>query len=158
MKKEIKPLSWKVKNFDCNRQVIEDYDVLKYREDYIKKLKKKCATKEEFASELRSEFQYRYWSRAEYELVIEIDENNQIWLNPWCCCRNPQNVRVNVTDDDSYDWLGFAEEHISQYRGNDAKIDIFDQLTYGDQFEKLVTYLWTTRLKYERDNPKFNEE
>ena len=158
MKKEVKPFSWKVKNFCCNKQVIEDYDVLKYREDMIKKLKKKCATKEEFASELRSELQYRYWSRAEYELVIEIDENDQIWLNPWCGCRNPQDVRVNVTDDDSYDWRGFAEKHISQYRGNDAKIDIFDQLTYGNQFEKLVTYLWTTRLKYERDNPKFHEE
>ncbi len=157
MKQEFKPLSWKVKNFDCNRQVIEDYDVLEYREADIKKIKKKCTTKEEFAEELRSEFQYRYWSRAEYELVIEIDENDKIWLNPWCGCRNPQDVRINVTDDDSYDWRGFAEFYIGKqiYR-NEAKIDVYDQLIYGDQFEKLVTYLWTTRLKYERDNPKLH--
>ncbi len=157
MKKEFKPLSWKVKNFCMNKQVIEDYDVLKYREDMIKKMKKKCTTKEEFTELLRRECQYIFWSRAEYELVIEIDENNQIWLNPWCGCRHPEDVRINVTDDDSYDWRGFAEFHIGKqiYR-NEAKIDIYSQLTYGDQFEKLVDYCWYTRLKYERDNPKFH--
>ena len=28
-------LTWKVKNFDSNHQVIKDYDVLKYRQDTI---------------------------------------------------------------------------------------------------------------------------
>ena len=41
MKKEVKPFSWIVKIFDCNAQKIKDYDILKYREDDIKKLKKK---------------------------------------------------------------------------------------------------------------------
>ena len=42
-------LTWKVKNFDMNSQLIRDYDVLKYREEDIKKLKKKCANKQEFS-------------------------------------------------------------------------------------------------------------
>ena len=159
MKKEVKPFSWKVKNFDCNRQIIKDYDILKYREDEIKKMKKKCETKEEFASKLRSELMYHYWSRAEYELIIQLTEDGRILLRPWCGCYDDEKATIDVTNDTSFDWKGFVEEHISQQRyKNEAKIDIYDQLIYGDQFEKLVTYLWTTRLKYERDNTKFHKE
>lgn len=159
MKKEFKPLSWKVKNFDVNKQVIEDYDILKYREDEIKKLKKKCETKEKFAEQLRRECMYRFWSKCEWELIIEVDDNNRIWLNPWCGCREPEKVRIDVTNDISFDWKGFATEHINkQIFKNEAKIDVYDQLIYGDQFEKLVDYLWYTKLKYERKHPKFDKE
>ena len=159
MKKEFKPLSWLVKNFDCNKQVIEDYDVLKYREDMIKKLKKKCETKEEFAKKLRSEFMYHFWSRAQYELIIEFTEKGGVLLKPWCGCYDDQKATIDVTNDTTFDWKGFAQEHIGQQRyKNTAKIDIFDQLTYADQFEKIVDYCWYTRLKYERDNSKFHEE
>ena len=159
MKKEFKPLSWKVKNFDVNEQLIKDYDILKYREDDIKKLKKKCTTKEEFAEQLRREFSWRYWSRCEYELIIEVTDDERILLKPWAGCRDEVKATIDVTDDTSIDWKGFATEHIKrQIFKNEAKIDIYSQLTYGDQFEKLVDYLWYTRLKYERDNPKFHRQ
>ena len=158
MKQEFKPLSWKVKNFDINKQAIVDYDILKYREDQIKKFKKQSATKEEFAEKLRREFQYIYWSRSEYELVVSIDENDCVWLTPWVGCSEPEKVKIDVTDDESFDWRGFAEVHIKkQIYNNRAKVDIFDQLMFADQFEKLVDYLWYTRLKYERKNPKFDK-
>ena len=159
MKTEFKPLSWKVKNFDCNRRLIEDYDILKYREDFIKKLKKKCVTKEEFAEQLLREFRYRYWSRSEYELIIRLTDDGHVILLPWCGSRDPESMAVDVTEDISFDWKGFATEHIGKqiYR-NEAKIDIFDQLTYGDQFEKLIDYCWYTKLKWERDNPKFHKQ
>ena len=158
MKQEFKPLRWLVKNFDINRQVIYDYDVLKYREDDIKKMKKKCATKEEFAEELRLEFQWRYWSRSEHELIIEITEGNRVVLKPWVGCRDKEKAALDVTDDTSFDWHGFAEYHIDKQLYKDcAKVDVFDQLTFANQFEKLVDYCWYTRLKYERKNPKFDK-
>ena len=158
MKQEFKPLSWKVKNFDCNKQAIVDYDILKYREDRIKKFKKQSATKEEFAEKLRREFQYIYWSRSEYELIVSTDENDRIWLTPWVGCREPEKAKIDVTDDENFDWRGFAEVHIKkQIYDNRAKVDIFDQLMFADQFEKLVDYLWYTRLKYERKNEKFDK-
>lgn len=158
MRQEFKPMSWLVKNFDCNAQKIKDYDVLKYREDDIKKLKKKCATKEEFANKLRTEMMFRYWSKCEYELIIRLTEDGRVILRPWCGCYYPDKVEINVTDDTSFDWKGFAAEHINkQIFKNEAKIDIYDQLTYKDQFEKLVDYCWYTRLRYERDNPKFHK-
>ena len=154
MKKEFQSLSWLVKNFDFNKQVIIDYDVLKYREEQIKKMKKKAATKAEFAEMLRGEFQWQYWSRAEYELIIEIDDG-RVWLMPWVGCREPDKVRIDVTDDKSFDWRGLAETYLgNQTYKNEAKIDVFNQLEYV--WDEFVTYLWTTRLKYERKNPKFD--
>lgn len=156
MKTEFKPLSWKVKNFDCNRQLIEDYNILKYREDFIKKLKKKCATKEEFSEKMRREMMYYFWSKCEWELIVEIDNNNRIWLSPWVGCKEPENVRVDVTDKKDFDWKGFAEKHISQQRyKNEVKIDVYDQLEW--RWEEFIDYCWYTRLRYERDNPKFHK-
>lgn len=145
------------KCFDCNSQKIEDYDVLEYREGFIKKLKKVCSNKDEFAKKLKNEFMHRYWSKAEYELIIKIDKDNHVWLYPWCGCRDKEVCKVDVTNDSGFDWKGFADYHINtQIFKDEAKIDIYDQITYGDRFDNLVTKLWTTRLKYERDNEKFH--
>ena len=150
MKQEFKPMTWIVKNFDQNTQKIIDYDVLKYRENEIKQLKKKCATKEKFAEALRREMQYTYWSRAEYELVIEIDENDHIWLNPWCGCYNPEDVRIDVTDDESFDWQSFATEHIDkQIYKNEAKVSVYDQLVF--KWDEFVSYCWNYCHKWQRN-------
>lgn len=156
-KRELKQLSWKVKNYLCNSNKIWDYDVLQYREDQIKKLKKKCATKEEFAEAMRREMFWQYWSRCEYEVIIEIDDDNRIWLKPWVGCIDPESVKIDVTDDENFDWRGFAEEHIGkQIYKNCAKIDIWDQLEW--RWNEFINYLWHHRLKYERDNPKFHRQ
>lgn len=146
-----------VKRFDMNKQAIIDYNPFKYYDGWIKKQKKKCNTKAEFAEVLRRELQYRFWSKSEYELIITKEKDGSIWLSPWVGCYDPEKVKINVTNDTTFDWKGFAEEHINkQIFNNRAKIDIFDQ--YMFYFDELVTYLWTTRQKYQRDHPKFHEE
>ena len=146
-----------VKYYNCNANKIEDYDVLKRRESEIKKLKKKCATKEEFAESLRIEFMWRFWSKSEWELIVTKNEDGCIILLPWCGSRDPKSASIDVTDDKSFDWSGFADEHIKQQTfKNQAKIDVYDQIMYGDRFSNLVDELWYTRLPYERDNPKFH--
>lgn len=148
-------LSWFVTYYDINADKIECYNILKHREDFIKKLKKKCDTKEEFAEKLRREMMYRFWSKCEWELIIEIDDNNRIWLIPWVGCRNPENVRIDVTDKEDFDWKNFADKHIDkQIYQNKAKIDVFDQLEW--RWDEFIDCCWHTRLKYERDNPKFH--
>ena len=152
-KNEFKTLSWLVTYHDCNADKIKYYDILKYRQDFIKKLKKKCATKEEFADKLHSEFLWAFWSKAEWEAIIELDENGRVWLSPWVGSRN--NERTDVTDRDDFDWKGFAAERIGkQIYKNKAKIDVFDQLEY--RWDEFIDYCWYTRLKYERADPKFN--
>ena len=149
MKQEFKPMSWLVKNFDCNAQVIKDYDVLKYREDDIKKMKKKCATKEEFAEELRKEFQWQFWSKCEWELIIELTEDERVLLKPWVGCRDEEKATIDVTDDTTFDWKGFATEYIGkQIFNNEAKIDVWDQIEY--RFSDFVDYMWNYHHKWQR--------
>ena len=148
-----------VKHYNCNAGKIEDYDVLKGRESEIKKLKKRCATKEGFAESLRIEFICRFWSKAEWELIVTKDENGRVGLTPWCGCSDPESASIDVTDDNSFDWSGFADEHIKrQIFKNQAKISVYDQIMYRDRFTNLVEELWNTRLRYERDNPKFHKD
>ena len=104
-----------VKEFDQNRQGIYDYDILRYREEDIKKLKKKCATRAEFAEELRKEFMWHYWSKAEHELIISRTEDGRILLTPWCGCCDEGKATIDVTDDYSQlDWGAFADYHINR--------------------------------------------
>lgn len=149
-----------VKNYDQSSNKIKDYDILRmYGVEDIKKLKKKAPNKQEFSNSLRMQLQYHYWSRAEYELIIRKTPEGRIVLSPWCGCSNPAEAEIDVTDDVSLDWKGFFEYHVSrQICKNEAKIDIFDQLTYKDRFEKLVDELWYNHFPYERDHPKFHEE
>ena len=153
-------INFLVKEFDCNKQAITDRDILHDREKEIRKLKKKCATRAEFAEELRKEFMWRYWSKAEHELIVSRTEDGRILLTPWCGCRDDEKATIDVTDDYSQlDWSAFADYHINkQILKTEAKIDIYDQIMFGDRFEKLVDILWVNRLKYERDNPKYHSK
>ena len=146
-----------VKYYNCNANKIEDYDVLKRREFEIKKFKKKCADKEDFANELRVEFMRRFWSKAEWELVVTKTTDGRVILSPWCGCPGPDDCSIDVTNDKSFDWSDFSDEHIKrQSFKNQAKIDVYDQIMYGDRFDKIVDELWYTRLPYERDHEKFH--
>ena len=146
-----------VKYYNCNANKIEDYDVLKRREFEIKKFKKKCADKEDFANELRREFMWRFWSKAEWELVVTKTTDGRVILSPWCGCPDHDDCSIDVTNDKSFDWSDFSDEHIKrQSFKNKAKIDVYDKIMYGDRFDKIVDELWYTRLPYERDCEKFH--
>ena len=137
-------ISWKVLNYNCNSNKIEEYDVLKYRMTWLKKLKKTCKTREEFSELLEREMMWQYQSRAEYELVL-VNCNNELWLEPWCGCRNPEEVRVEVSNDDF--WRSFAL-NFNNWWDDRAKIDIYDQLKF--KWNDFVDLCWFTRLPYER--------
>jgi hypothetical protein len=125
-------------------------------EDFIKKQKKKCTNKSEFSEALEREFRWRFWSKSEHELIIEVDVDRVI-LSPWCGCREPAKVAIDVTDDTTFNWRLFAEYHISkQWFSSKAKIDIWDQLAF--KWRELVDYCWYTRLPHERDHEKFHRD
>lgn len=136
--------SWLVMNYNCNANRIEQYDVLKYRVDWMRKLKRQCKDIGEFTEKLNNEMLWRYWSRAEYELILE-KYNDELWLKPWCGCHNPEEVKINVTKDNF--WQEFAKQY-DNWWDNEAKIDIYDQLKF--KWPEFVDYCWNTRLPYER--------
>ena len=158
MKRDVKPLSWLVTYYDCNTNKIKYYDVLKHKEAVIKQLKKKCATKEEFAEKMRRECMWSYWSKCEWEMIIEIDDNGRVLLYPWVGSRNPQGALTDVTDRTDFDWKSFAEDHALNKgrRDNTAKIDVWDQLEA--KWDEFIDYIWYTRLRYERSDPKYDRK
>ena len=151
MKNNYSTLSWKCKYYDCNANRISDYDVLTSMVKEVKQLRKKCDTIESFSECLKLTLLSIFSSRCEYELIVK-RESNRIWLIPWAGCRDTERVKIDVTDDKMFDWNGFANKHIRH--DNCQKIDIYDQILY--KWENFVDYCWYTRLKYERDNPKFH--
>ena len=133
-----------VKVFNLNNQTIENYVPFsdKYWLKEIKSIKKKCDTKEKFYEELRREVMWRYWAKAEWELIVTKTADGRAILSPWCGCLNTYESAIDVTDDTSFDWVGFAEEHISkQVFKNCAKIDVYDQLCLN--WDEFVDYVWS---------------
>lgn len=143
MRKEKKPMRWNVKYFNYNAKQVEDYNVLAYMKDRIKELKKKYKTKEEFSKYFNTLMMSKYWSRCKWELIIEI-ENDRVILYPWVGVVDPKSVALDVTDDNTFDWKTFAEEHIKkQIYYNKAKIDAYEQLKF--RWDDFITYVWEYR-------------
>lgn len=142
-----------VKVFNQNTQTIENFAPFSYKHwlKEIKSIKKKCDTKEKFYEELRREVMWRYWSKAERELIVTKTADGRVILSPWCGCRNEDESAIDVTDDGDFDWVGFAEKHVSeQVFKNCAKVDVYDQLVFNDRLKNFAEKLWNTRLPYER--------
>ena len=145
------PFTWPTLIHDFNAKTVRTHDVLAYREDFVKKLKKKCMTKEEFADALDREFWWQYWSRSEYEMILYI-ENDRVYLEP--CVGNFKEGRLDITDDTSLDWPAFANKMLEQAWTDKetgrkhVKIDIYDQLKF--RFDELVYFVWNYRHKYQR--------
>lgn len=139
-------MKWMAYYYSINRDEIKEFNIFDYRRfrEDVQKLAKKRIKKEDFKESLRKEVLYYFWSKCEWELVIEVAENNHIFLKPWCGCLEPDKVKVNITDDKSFDWKGFAEKHISQQiYNNEAKIDVYDQVLYT--WEDFSEYVWKNR-------------
>lgn len=141
-------LEWNVLYYDINRNKITTYNIFNHRRfnKYIEEAFEKYKTKEEFAETLRRELMYYFWSKVEWELVIELDEDNHIFLIPWCGCRNPEEIKIDVTNDTSFDWMGFAKKHIErQIYKNEAKINVYDQIEYV--WDSFLEYVWNSKKK-----------
>jgi hypothetical protein len=146
------PFTWPTLIHDFNAKTVKTHDVLAYREDHIKKLKKKYTTKEEFADALKLELQWQYWSRAEYEMILYIADD-RVYLEPWC--GTFKEGKIDITDDTTLDWPAFAKKMISEHGWHDAnnnrtyvKFDIYDQLMF--RFDELMDFVWNYRHKYQR--------
>ena len=88
-------IPYNVINFDFNNKKMESYDIMPYLVQcyYDKKKKRKelPITFEEFKEFVKSNSQYMYWARCEYEIIIsdwpckqtweKIDIHYQIMLN-----------------------------------------------------------------------------
>lgn len=146
------PFTWPVLMHDFNADAVRTHDVLRQREVFIKKLKKKYTAKEEFAETLKRDFMRQYWSRAEYEMILYV-EDDRVYLEPWV--GEFKDGRVDITDNELFNWSAFAKKMLSERawhnKENDrvyVKFDIYDQLMF--RFDELIDFVWNYRHKYQR--------
>lgn len=152
MKETRPPFTWPTLIHDFNAKTVRTHDVLAYREDQVKKLKKQYKTKEEFAKELDKDLMWQYWSRSEYEMILYIADN-RVYLEPWCGIF--KDGKIDITDDPTFNWLAFAKKLLSERGWHDAnnnrtsvKFDIYDQLKF--RFDEFIDFVWNYRHKYQR--------
>ncbi len=134
-------MEWFVYNYNINKHEIEAFNIFQHGEfaKYFGKLIRTIKDKAEFAEAVRKELFYYYGSKAEWELVVKLTEDNRVFLYPWCGSIDPENEKVEVTDDH---WRDFAKLHIKrQQHANEAKIDIYNQVMF--RFYEFVNYCWS---------------
>lgn len=136
-------MTWNVYNYNFNAHRIEQFNIFRHGgfREYAYKALKNCKDKTEFAKAIRGELSYYFWSKSEYELIVKLTEDNKVFLYPWCGSRNPDNEKIEVTNETNFDWLGFAKYHIdNQVYKSEAKIDIYDQVMF--RFDDFIDYCW----------------
>lgn len=89
-------LEWNVYTSDFNQRRIVVHNIFnhyRFWEDCIKNKKKNKNNKEEFVKQLRTDLQYFYWSKSEWEIILQqwppsdnfndekIDVFDQVYLN-----------------------------------------------------------------------------
>jgi hypothetical protein len=151
MKQEFKAVDmcWEAMNFDVNTEKFKPYNVLAYREDFIKKLKKKVSTKEEFTQQMKREMMYYFWSKCEWEVILT-NKDGRIIMSPWV---GPENITLDVTDREDFDWVDFFSQQAKRYINKiSIKIDIWDQIFY--QWDAFIDYCWNFHHKWQRRKNK----
>ena len=142
-------MHWFAMYYNSNAKQFQPYDILKYREEFIKKLKKKVTSKEEFADKMKSEMMYYFWSKCEWEVILS-NIDGRIIMSPWV---GPEDIILDVTNKEDFNWTDFfnkqAEHYTNKYR---IKIDIWDQINY--KFVEFIDYCWNFHHKWQRNKPK----
>ena len=143
----MKNLVWNVMNYNINKSDFEIFNIFHhgsfkvYVDDIFRKYKN-SKDKEEFAEKLRRELSYYFWSKAEWEVIIN-NVNGRIIVTPWIGNRN--NLELDVTDNKDFDWLGFYDYMNDRYKNKDGKIkiDVYDQVRY--RWDEFVDYCWNNK-------------
>lgn len=141
MLKKQNKLVWNVIHESINRGNIEQWNVFNhggFMKDVIKAFDKYKNDKEEFLNRVKSSAMYYYWSKCEWEVVLS-NEDGRMVVTPWI---GSHDIRLDVTDDENFDWSGFYNKMTERYVAKDAsvKIDVYDQLMF--MWEEFTDYLW----------------
>ena len=136
-------MDWNVYYYNFNAGRIETFNIFKHGAfvKYINEYCKDIKNKSEFANAVKRELRYFFWSKSEWELVIELTDDNRVFLYPWCGSKDPENEKIEVTYKTNFDWLSFAEHRIGkQIYQKEANIDVYDQVMFV--WDNFVDYIW----------------
>ena len=138
-------MHWAVMYYNCNARRLETYNILWYREEFIKNLKKKVTSKEEFIQKMKSEMMHHHWSKSEWEVILT-NKDSRIIMSPLI---GREDIEVDVTDRKDFDWVDFFNKQAEHYRNKtQIKIDVWDQIYY--KWDEFIDYCWSFHHKWQR--------
>ena len=94
-------LKWNVFYHDVNTQEITTFNIFdhyNFNKDVQRDLVQ-ISNKDEFAKVLKSNLQYYFWCKAEYEIVI----------SPWCGGSNTEGIKVDIYTQVMNNWDVFVD-------------------------------------------------
>ena len=134
--------------YNINAHKIEKFNIFRHGSftQYVYRAARECKDKADFAKAIRGELLYYFWSKSEYELIVRLTDDDRVFLYPWCGSSNPDNEKIEVTNETNFDWLGFAKQHIGkQIYKNEAKIDVSDQGRFP--IDEFIDYMWSCKAR-----------
>jgi len=132
-------LNWIAYREDIIRNEIELYNIFAHRgffEDVRKRLMS-SKTKEEFADSVNMSLRHHFMGKCEYEVIIT-NRNGRIIMTS---CFDSFDIKIDVTDYNEFDWVGFYKDKSIGYDEDGIKIDVYDQIRY--RFDEFVDYIWS---------------
>ena len=150
-------LCWNVYISDYNRGEIKIYNIFNHHSFYetCVKLKKKFKdNKEEFAKEVRSWLMYFFWSKCEWEIVLQHWPSGELYelregmkIGELCDALNEHGIPYPKPGEWNNRTNADREVTIKVFpvdnRFRDKKIDVFDQVT--NNWDVFIDYLWDHR-------------
>ena len=128
-------MEWNVYYYNINRNKIETFNIFNHYSlvKYIQKSIQECEDKDEFAEKVKSELQYYFWSKCEWEVII----------TDW-----PTHISI-----DEFDRIKSEIQKYENWRGHKPystgvnlpvaeKIDVYDQVKLN--WSAFVDYTWHT--------------
>lgn len=129
-------LEWNVYISDFNSKKIKTYNIFNhgsFAED-VKKLCKEDITKEEFSEKLRKCVQYRYWSKAEWEII----------LTSWPPYIDEKELdRLNTEHEEYKTKWGHSPYALDVRPTVGEKIDVYDQVMLN--WSAFIDYVWNNK-------------
>lgn len=95
-------LAWNVYIGNCNEQNIEQYNIFRhgsFLEDCKKAAKNNKKDKDAFASNIRNSLMYHYWSKYEWEIVLQ----------HWPPHDRFKDLKIDVFDQVMLNWDAFVD-------------------------------------------------
>ena len=134
-------LVWNVYYHDFNANEIKVFNIFKHSKfvEYIKKHKKKCETKEDFAEKVRRELFYYFGSKCEWETIFT-NKDGRIIITPWV--GRKEEAFMDITDDETVNWVDFHDwmAKTTYEKDGSVKVDVYSQVMY--RFDEFVDFCW----------------
>lgn len=164
--KQLDKLEWYAYyyQFDFESRQIQRFNIFEHRcflEDTKKNARKNRHNPEAFLYQLKKDLIYYYWCKAEWELVVCIDDTGKIQLRPWTA--SDTGLFLDVSNDKSFNWNDFANyaiEKKSSKQCNEVKIDVYDQIMFN--WKPFTQYMLSTldikEKTVKKHNPQIDED